>query len=51
MQGPLSEKHLVDRLLFELADEVTYTGCPFPVANLRKWSVKATAELKRLEIP
>jgi len=39
------------RFIFELADEVAYTGCTFPGANLRQWSAKATAELKRLEIP
>jgi len=37
------------RFVFELADEVTYTGRTFPAADLQKWQKIINAELKRLE--
>ena len=37
------------RFVFELADEVTYTGRTFPAADLQKWEQIINAELKRLE--
>ncbi len=37
------------RFVFELADEVTYTGRTFPPAELQKWYNLVNAELKRLE--
>ena len=37
------------RFVFELADEVTYTGRTFPAADLQKWEKIINAELKRLE--
>ena len=38
------------RFVFELADEVTYTGRSFPAADLHKWSKIVNAELQRLEV-
>ncbi len=37
------------RFIFELADEVTYTGRNFAPAELRKWLHTVNVELKKLE--
>jgi hypothetical protein len=37
------------RFIFELADEVTYTGRTFPAAALREWLKTVHSELKKLE--
>jgi hypothetical protein len=37
------------RFIFELADEVTYTGRNFAAADLRKWFHTVNVELKKLE--
>ena len=37
------------RFIFELADEVTYTGRTFPAGELPKWFKTVQTELKKLE--
>jgi hypothetical protein len=37
------------RFIFELADEVTYTGRTFPASDLQKWFKTVQTELKKLE--
>ena len=37
------------RFIFELADEVTYTGRTFAAAELHKWFKTVQTELKKLE--
>jgi hypothetical protein len=37
------------RFIFELADEVAYTGRTFGATQLQKWNEAINAELKRLQ--